>query len=155
MREAAPSSVPDSLTGELRALVEVYRGEPVFTSDATTGEAGGVAVGVLREAGVPEEAILCEEKAESTRGSARLVAVMARERGLENLMVVTDPLHCVRTVEAFRAEGFEVRAAPVYSSPMWRMRELRRGQLLREIGATLWYRARRGRVKPGAGRRAS
>lgn len=208
MREAASSSVPDSLAGELRALVQVYRGEPVFTTDPPTGGACGVAVvlgaqvlrggrpsgtlraralhaarlyaagevglviptggvggyppseaevavGVLREAGVPEEAILCEEKAESTRESARLVAVMARERGLENLMVVTDPLHCVRTVEAFRAEGFEVRAAPVYSSPMWRMRELRRGQLLREIGATLWYRARRGRVKPGAGRRAS
>lgn len=208
MGKAASSAVPDSLAGELRALMRVYRGEPVFTEDAASGGAGcaavvlgaqvlrggrpsgtlraralhaarlydagevglviptggvgryppseaEVAAGVLREAGVPEEAILCEEKAESTRESARLVAVMARERGLENLVVVTDPLHCVRTVEAFRAEGFEVRAAPVYSSPMWRTRELRRGQLLREIGATLWYRARRGRVKHGAGRRAS
>ena len=37
MREAAPSSVPDSLAGELRALVQVYRGEWGTGRDGTTG----------------------------------------------------------------------------------------------------------------------
>lgn len=110
-----------------------------------------VMAGVLREAGVPERAILLEGKAESTRESARLVAGMARGRGIRDLVVVTDPLHCVRTVGAFRAEGFEVGASPVYSSPMWRERGERRGQFLREIGAVLWYRARRGRAQHRAG----
>jgi uncharacterized SAM-binding protein YcdF (DUF218 family) len=105
---------------------------------------------ILREAGVSGKDILLEEEARSTRESAQLVATMARERGIRSLLLVTDPLHCVRAVEAFRVEGFEAQASPVYSSPMWRKRRLRRGQLLREIGALLWYRMRRGRAKQRA-----
>ena len=109
---------------------------------------------LLRKAGVPERDILTEEEARSTRESARLVAAMARGRGIQNLVLVTDPLHCVRAIESFRVEGFEARVSPVYSSPMWRKRGLRRGQLLREIGALLWYRMRRGRAKRRAGSRS-
>lgn len=95
---------------------------------------------ILREGGVPEERILPEERARSTRESARLVAALARERGLGDLAVVTDPLHCVRALVAFRAEGLSAWALPVYSSPMWRIGRLRRGQFLREAGAIVWYR---------------
>ena len=102
-----------------------------------------VAARILREAGVPEEAILLEREARSTRESARLVAAMTRSRGIRSVVVVTDPLHCVRTVGAFRAEGVPTRASPVYSSPMWRKPRLRRAQFLREIGAVVWYRVRR------------
>ena len=199
--------MPDSLFGELWALVRLYRGETLFPENVapeenigvavvlgaqvlrdgrpsgtlrartlhaarlyTTGEAGliiptggvgeyppseaEVMARILRGAGVPEEAILSEEKARSTRESAGLVAGLAREREIGNLVIVTDPLHCVRAVEAFRVEGFEVRVSPVYSSPMWRSRGRRRGQLLREIGAILWYRARRGKAKRRAGSRS-
>ncbi|MCA1739214.1 MAG: YdcF family protein [Actinobacteria bacterium] len=106
---------------------------------------------ILREAGVPDEVVLPEERAKSTRESAQLVAGLARARGIDDLTVITDPLHCVRAVEAFRAEGFEVRVSAVYSSPMWRIQGLRQGQFLREIGAILWYRARRGRAERRAG----
>ncbi len=194
MKETAPPDVPDSLIGELWALVRVYRGEPVFpegvpdgvgtavvlgaqvlsggrpsgTLRARTrqaarlyaeGEAelliptGGVGEhppseaevmsGILREAGVPERDILLEGEARNTRESARLVAAMAGERGIRSVVVVTDPLHCVRTVGAFRAEGLSVWASPVYGSPMWRKRWSRRGQFVREIGAVVWYRIRR------------
>ena len=98
---------------------------------------------ILRGAGVPEEAILPEGKARNTRESAQLVATMVKEKGIRSVMIVTDPLHCVRTVDAFRAEGILAWASPVYSSPMWRERGSRRGQFLREIGALLWYRIRR------------
>jgi uncharacterized SAM-binding protein YcdF (DUF218 family) len=203
MSEATPPAVPDSLVGELRALVRLYRGEEVFQEGALAADGGAAVVlgaqvlrggrpsgtlraralhaarlhaagkvdlvmptggvgenppseaevmaRILQESGVPEEDILPEEKAKSTRESARLVAGMARARGTGSLVVVTDPLHCVRAVEAFRAEGFEVGASAVYSSPMWRDRGERRGQFLREIGAVLWYRARRGRAKRRAG----
>jgi len=203
MKDAELPAIPDSLVGELRVLVRIYRGEQVFPERVAVtpsvaavvlgaqvlsggrpsgtlraralhaarlyadGEVtlliptGGIGeyppseaevmAGVLREAGVPERAILLEGKAESTRESARLVAGMARVRGIRDLVVVTDPLHCVRTVGAFRAEGFEVGASPVYSSPMWRERGERRGQFLREIGAVLWYRVRRGRAQHRAG----
>ncbi len=195
MREAAPPVVPDSLLGELRALVRVYRGEPVFPEGSAeaavvlgaqvlrggrpsgtllararhaaqlyregevalviaTGGVGDyppseaeVAARVMREVGVSEEDILLEEEALSTRDSARSVAEVARARGIRSLVLVTDPLHCVRSVEAFRAEGFEACTAPVYSSPMWRKPWLRRGQLFRETVAVVWYRIRRRRVR--------
>ena len=194
MREAAPRAVPDSLLGELRALVRVYRGEPVFPEGPAEaavvlgaqvlrgGRASGalrararhaarlytegkvalviptggvgehppseakVAARLLREARVPEEDVLLEEEASSTRDSARLVVEVARARGIRSLVLVTDPLHCVRSVGAFRAEGFEAWASPVYSSPMWRKPWMRRGQLFREVVAVVWYRIRRRRA---------
>jgi uncharacterized SAM-binding protein YcdF (DUF218 family) len=204
MKEVTPSTVPDSLLGEIRALVRLYRGEPVLEDDAPgspetvvvlgtqvlpggrpsrtlrartlhaarlyaggevallipTGSVGKhppseaeVAARILREAGVPDEVVLIEEEARSTRESARLVAAMAEERGIRGVVLVTDPLHCVRAIEAFRTEGLKTRASPVYSSPMWRSTRMRRGQLLREIGALLWYRLRRGSAKQRAGSR--
>ena len=94
---------------------------------------------VLLEHGVPEDAILREDRALSTWDSARLVAKMARGLGIEGVLVVTDPLHCVRTVAAFEKAGLLARGEPVYSSPMWREKWKRRGQLVREIGALVWY----------------
>lgn len=97
---------------------------------------------ILREGGVPEEKIWPEDRARSTRESARFVSTLARGRKVGTVAVVTDPLHCVRAVGAFRAEGLNAVAAPVYSSPMWRRAGLRRGQFFREFGAIVWYRAR-------------
>jgi len=199
VKRATQPVVPDSLTGELRTLVRLYRGDSVFprvehgetavvlgsqvlsggrpsgTLRARTLHAarlyaagaiglliptGGVGdhppseaevmARILHQAGVPEEDILLEAEAGSTRESARLVAEMARGRGIRNLLLVTDPLHCVRAVEAFRVEGFEAQASPVYSSPTWYRRGMRRGQLVREVGALLWYRMRRGKAKQRA-----
>ncbi len=205
MREAAPPDVPDSLIGELRTLLRLYRGGSVFSEGGapdgveaavvlgtqvlsggrpsgtlraralhaarlyTGGKVGlviptggigkhppseaEVAARILREAGVPDEVVLIEEEARSTRESARLVAAMAEERGIRGVVLVTDPLHCVRAIEAFRTEGLKTRASPVYSSPMWRSTRMRRGQFLREVGALLWYRMRRGSAKQRAGSR--
>lgn len=207
MKRAAPPVVPDSLIGELRTLVRLYRGESVFPQIASLGVADGAAVvlgaqvlpggrpsgtlhartlhaarlyaagtvefliptggvgehppseaevmaEILQRAGVPKEDILLESRAGSTRESARLVAAMARGRGVQSLLLVTDPLHCVRAVEAFRVEGFEAQVSPVYSSPTWHRRGMRRGQFAREIGALLWYRMRRGKAKRRAGPRS-
>ena len=200
MKGERQPAVPDSLLGELWALVRVYRGETVFPEDGASPEvavvlgtqvlaggrpsrplaartrhaaglyAGGgirllvptggvgkhppseaeVMVRILREAGVSGEDILAEEKAQSTRESALQVAAIVEKRGIESVLLVTDPLHCVRSVEAFRAEGLRVFASPVYSSPMWRNPGLRRGQLLRELVALVWYRMRRGKARQRA-----
>ena len=99
---------------------------------------------ILREEGVPEEAVLLEDRALNTWDSARLVAGMGKKLGVRSVVVVTDPLHCVRTVAAFREAGLLAWAEPVYSSPMWRGRWSRRGQLAREIGALTWYAIRYG-----------
>jgi len=99
---------------------------------------------ILQEMGVPEAAILCEDKAGSTWESALKVAEIARRKGIREVHVVTDPLHCVRTVASFRRVGLRAVAEPVYSSPMWRKTWSRRGQFARESGALLWYRIRHG-----------
>ena len=99
---------------------------------------------ILLEHGVSEDAILREDRALSTWDSARLVAKMARGLGIEGVLVVTDPLHCVRTVAAFERAGLVAWGEPVYSSPIWRKKWKRRGQLAREIGALVWYKIRYG-----------
>ena len=109
----------------------------------TTGEAV-VMSGILREMGVPEAAILREDTARSTWESAVRVAEIAHHRGIGEVLVVTDPLHCVRTVASFRRVGLLAVAEPVYSSPMWRKKWSRRGQFVRESGALVWYRIRHG-----------
>jgi uncharacterized SAM-binding protein YcdF (DUF218 family) len=102
----------------------------------------------LREAGVPEHAVVLEDRALNTWDSARLVASMARKLGVRSVLVVTDPLHCVRAVAAFERAGLEAWAEPVYASPMWRGRWARRGQLARETVALVWYGVRYGVGSP-------
>ncbi|MBA2534419.1 MAG: YdcF family protein [Rubrobacter sp.] len=104
----------------------------------------GVMSGILQEMGVPEAAILREAKARSTWESAFEVAEIARRRDVEEVLVVTDPLHCVRGVAAFGRAGLMAVDEPVYSSPMWRKKWSRRGQFVRESGALVWYRMRYG-----------
>lgn len=94
---------------------------------------------ILAGAGVPREKILPEAASLSTRHSAHHVAVLARERGVRRVTLVTDPLHCVRAASAFRAEGLEVAAEPATRSPMWTEAGERLGQFLREFGAVIWY----------------
>jgi uncharacterized SAM-binding protein YcdF (DUF218 family) len=97
---------------------------------------------VLRTAGVPDECIVLEEQGRSTQDSVRRVAELARARNIEHVLVVTDPLHCVRAVSMFGEAAISAAAAPVYDSPMWRSPVLRRRQLVREVGAIVWYRVR-------------
>jgi uncharacterized SAM-binding protein YcdF (DUF218 family) len=99
---------------------------------------------ILRKEGVPEDAVLLEDRALNTWDSAQLVEEMAKKLGVTSVAVVTDPLHCVRAVAAFREAGLMARPEPVYSSPMWRGKWLRRGQLIREVGALTWYKMRYG-----------
>jgi uncharacterized SAM-binding protein YcdF (DUF218 family) len=99
---------------------------------------------ILGEMGVPEAAILREDTARSTWESAVRVAEIVHHRGISEVLVVTDPLHCVRTVASFGRVGLLAVAEPVYSSPMWRKKWSRRGQFVRESGALVWYRLRHG-----------
>lgn len=99
----------------------------------------GVMAAILAEYGVPEREVLREAASHSTRQSAHHAAVLARRLGVEEVVIVTDPLHCVRAASAFRAEGLRVRVEPVAESPMWRESGERRAQFARELGAGLWY----------------
>ena len=147
LRGGTPSRTLEART---RHAGQLYAGGVIDLLIPTGGEGEhppGEAVvmsGILREMGVPEAAILRENKAGSTWESALRVAEVAQGRGVGEVLVVTDPLHCVRTVAAFGRAGLLASAEPVYSSPMWRKRWSRRGQFVRESGALVWYRIRYG-----------
>ena len=100
--------------------------------------------GILRTMGVPERAILREGKAGNTWESAVRVAEISRREGITEVLVVSDPLHCVRVVSAFDRAGLSAVAEPAYGSPMWHKKWSRRGQLARESLALAWYRLRYG-----------
>lgn len=170
--EPSPSAVEGGDRPRVAVILgaQVLRGgRPSRTLEARTRHAGGLYVrgeidlliptggegehppseaavmsGILRKMGVPERAILQEASACSTWESAFEVAELARRRGIGEVRVVTDPLHCVRGVAAFGRAGLLAVAEPVYSSPMWRKKWSRRGQFARESGALVWYRMRYG-----------
>ena len=96
-------------------------------------------LGILLDEGVPDKAVILEDEALNTRDSAVLIAKMVRARKFEGVRVATDPLHCVRTVWAFRRAGLSACAEPTYDSPVWRKPWSRRGHLVREFGALAWY----------------
>jgi uncharacterized SAM-binding protein YcdF (DUF218 family) len=99
---------------------------------------------ILCGMGVPEGAILREDIARSTWESAVQVARISRREGIAEVVVVSDPLHCVRVVSAFERAGLAAVAEPAHGSPMWRKKWSRRGQLVRESGALMWYWIRHG-----------
>ena len=101
---------------------------------------------ILFSENVPPEAILPEDAAINTWDSAVRVARIAEEHSIGCVRIITDPLHCVRTIWAFEVSGLKALAEPAYDSPMWRKPWSRRGQLFREAAALVWYRVRYGKV---------
>lgn len=97
------------------------------------GEAGAIAA-ALRAAGVPERAILEEDRSRNTAENARFAARLLRARGFGRALVVTDRHHLPRALAAFRLAGLRAEG----SGPPWGPggRPLRRALvLLREAAA--------------------
>lgn len=97
---------------------------------------------ILRRWDVPEKAVLLEDEAINTWDSGLRLAKIFQEQKIDGVRIITDPLHCVRTLWSFREAGIDAWAEPAYDSPMWRKTWPRRGQLVREAVALIWYRVR-------------
>lgn len=101
---------------------------------------------ILLSQDVSQRAILAEDAALNTWDSAVRVARICKDKNIGCVRIVTDPLHCVRTIWAFEVAGLDALAEPAYDSPMWRKPWSRREQLFREAVALIWYRIRYGAV---------
>lgn len=66
----------------------------------------------LIELGVPAASVLRERRSLTTRGNARYVAELARERGFGNLGIVTSDWHMPRALAAFARFGVAAGACP-------------------------------------------
>jgi uncharacterized SAM-binding protein YcdF (DUF218 family) len=73
------------------------------------------AANYLIERGVPDDAILREVDGTSTWESLAASARFLRERGLEDVLIVSDPYHVLRSVETARELGLDARGSPADS----------------------------------------
>lgn len=67
---------------------------------------------ILAEWGVPRDVMLTETGSRTTHENARNTAQMLRERGMEDVLLVTSALHMPRAAALFRSRGLRVTPAP-------------------------------------------
>jgi uncharacterized SAM-binding protein YcdF (DUF218 family) len=109
--------------------------------DDGLGEAG-IRARLARGLGVPASAIETESRAYTTRDEALHLGNRLRHRGINNILLVADPVDMPRARGAFLRLGFAVSPAPTESNielnPEGRMRLMRR--ILAEWVAWGYYR---------------
>ena len=89
---------------------------------------------------VPEGAILSETKGRTTFESLKRVRRIAREEGIDSVLLVSDPLHSARLKMMATDLGFdEAFASPASYVELNRSRATKAKELVREIGSTLVY----------------
>jgi len=82
--------------------------------------------------GVPDRAILREVQGTSTWESLAATARILRNRGLESVLVVSDPYHSLRARQTARELGLDAHASPTLTSPVSGWSEWKR--MFREAG---------------------
>jgi uncharacterized SAM-binding protein YcdF (DUF218 family) len=103
-------------------------------TEAETGEI------YLAARAVPDESILTEPEGRSTLESLRGVREIARDRGIETLLLVSDPLHSERIKRIARDLGFdEAYTSWASYTRLERSRMTKAREFVREIGALLVY----------------
>ncbi len=70
----------------------------------------------LLELGIPQEAIVLEERSTRTAENAREVAQLMKEMGFKDGLLVTSSIHMKRALLCFRRYDLPLRAAPVGSA---------------------------------------
>ncbi|MBE9637782.1 YdcF family protein [Salipiger mangrovisoli] len=99
-----------------------------------------VIAALCRKAGVPEVALVLEDRSTSTEENLRLSLPLLRRIGAGEVVVVTDGFHAPRARLAARRLGFVQAVGPVQSdSPRVPLSLNRVKAGLREVPAYLWY----------------
>jgi uncharacterized SAM-binding protein YcdF (DUF218 family) len=88
----------------------------LFTAGIANGEKteAGVMARYARSLGVPEKAILLEERSTNTEENAQFASKMLRALSIGEILLVTDPLHMRRAVDSFRIYGIRAMPAPTF-----------------------------------------
>lgn len=92
---------------------------------------------IALDKGVPNEAIIVEDRSHCTLESARLVGEIARSKGWTTVIVATDPFHTVRAGVMFENEGLQVHTEP--TDDIYYNDRTRRFYTLREAVALAAY----------------
>lgn len=120
--------------------LELWRGRVAPMIVVTGGRQPGdvatesqAAADYLLRAGVPDEAILREVDATSTWESLLAVSRILDARGVERVVLVSDPTHALRTELIARDVGLDATVSPTRTSPTSAVSHLR--SLVRETVA--------------------
>lgn len=92
--------------------------------------------------GIPEEAILMEETSSITQENLENAKVIMEENGMENAIIVSDPLHMKRAMLLAKDAGIEGHSSPTETT-MYRSLETKIPFVLRELFFYVgykWYR---------------
>jgi uncharacterized SAM-binding protein YcdF (DUF218 family) len=105
--------------------------------DVTTEAASARAYAISR--GVPESAILGEDRGRTTVESLRGVAQVFRDHGLTTAVFVSDRSHMLRVLRIARDEGIAAYGSPTTTSPSDSTLEDRFRATTHELGGLLLY----------------
>lgn len=71
----------------------------------------------MRKFGVPESALLLEQRSTDTEENAHFTAEVARKHDVRSVLLVTSAIHMPRASVLFKGEGFDVVEVPVPEPP--------------------------------------
>jgi uncharacterized SAM-binding protein YcdF (DUF218 family) len=142
--DGRPSPV---LQARLDHALYLYREDLSPTVIVTGGKRAGdrfaeadVGATYLEAEGVPPEAILAEDEGTTTLESLERVHRMAREQGIDTVLLVSDPLHSERVKTMAQDLGFEEAwASPASYVELNRTRRTKAQELLHEIASLAAY----------------
>ncbi len=89
--------------------------------------------------GVPESAILTEDRSHSTYQSLSGVARLLDERGLATVVIVSDPTHMLRSLRMSTDLGLVAYGSPTRTSPVDQQLESKLRATAHELGALAMY----------------
>jgi vancomycin permeability regulator SanA len=111
------------LRARLDEVVKIYETGQIPWVMVTGGRVSGdrfseaeASARYLTAAGIPEAAILVEDQGATTYASLSSVAQILRNRGLSQVVLVTDPFHCLRSRLIAQELGLDAVAAPTQTS---------------------------------------
>jgi uncharacterized SAM-binding protein YcdF (DUF218 family) len=105
--------------------------------DRTTEAASARAYAVAK--GVPDGAILAEDRSRTTLQSIRGVAALMRSEDLASAVFVSDPTHMLRVLRMASDEGIEAYGSPTRTSPLERDPIRAADAVVHELGALAVY----------------
>jgi uncharacterized SAM-binding protein YcdF (DUF218 family) len=113
----------------------------IVVGEAAVGEDASAASGktYLVEHGVPPEAVLLDEQGGTTLDGLRAASLIARERGIASMLLVSEPPHMLRALKIARDLGLNAYAAPTYMSPSSRSFTTEIGYIASEAWAYTVY----------------
>ena len=106
------------------------------TGNAPRAEGHAIAEG-LRAGGVPDEALLVDDRSRTTAENAREAAALLGPRGGRTVWVVTQPFHARRALRYFARAGLAARAWHIADSIQYREPRRALRWLVREYAAWL------------------